>query len=130
MLIKWGSKFETGNDAVDFQHRYFFDLINRIEENLKQSTDEEYKQLLILELAKYADFHFTSEENLAKSLSLTGVGRHHELHTELLDQFTDNSNKLATGEMSYKDFFQFLIEWLVGHTYYEDQQLFKKENDV
>ena len=126
MLIEWGAKFETGNDAVDFQHRYFFDLINRIENNLKHSTDEEYKLQLILELEKYADFHFTSEENIARSLSLTGIREHHELNMELIDQFKKCSNKLVDGEMSYKEFLQFLIEWLVGHTYYEDQRLFKK----
>ena len=78
----------------------------------------------ILELAKYADFHFTSEENIARSLSLPGISKHRELHRELLEQFTNYSTKLVSGEMSYKDFFQFLIEWLVGHTFYEDQELF------
>ena len=111
MILEWGPRYEVGNDAVDFQHRYFIDLIKRIERDLVNSADEEYKYRLIDELRKYAEFHFTSEENVALSLSLTGISNHHELHQELIAQFEQKSSRLKTGEMTYKEFIQFLIEW-------------------
>jgi len=64
MELEWESNFETGNKNVDLQHRYFVDLINRVGKNFKETDDASYTQNLISELRKYADFHFTSEENI------------------------------------------------------------------
>jgi hemerythrin len=125
MQLEWTSDFETGNEAVDFQHHYFIDLLNRIGNIYKNSTDEDYKHKLIIELRKYADFHFTSEENIATSLSLPGVNNHHERHMELLVEFNHCSEELENETKSFDEFFQFLIEWFTGHTYYEDQKFFK-----
>lgn len=30
MDLEWESNYETGNEYVDLQHRYFVDLINRV----------------------------------------------------------------------------------------------------
>ena len=32
MELEWESNYETGNEYVDLQHRYFVDLINRVED--------------------------------------------------------------------------------------------------
>ena len=125
MELEWKSEYETGNEAVDFQHRFFIGLINRIENSFRNSTDENYKSKLIIELRKYADFHFTSEENIATSLSLPGVDSHHERHMELIDEFNLCSEKLEKGTISFDEFHLFLVEWFAGHTYHEDQKLFK-----
>ncbi|MDM8516413.1 bacteriohemerythrin [Desulfobacterales bacterium HSG16] len=125
MKIEWQSDFETGNEAVDLQHRFFVDLINRIGNSFKESTDEDYKRKLIVELKKYAEFHFASEENIAKSLKLPGIANHHERHMELIDEFNDNADELEKGNKSFDDFIQFLTEWFTGHTFYEDQKLFQ-----
>jgi len=36
MELEWESDFETGNEYVDLQHRYFLDLINRIKKTLRK----------------------------------------------------------------------------------------------
>ncbi len=58
MELEWESGFETGNEYVDLQHRYFVDLINRVRINFRETNDAVYKEKLISELRKYADFHF------------------------------------------------------------------------
>ena len=85
MELYWVSEFEIGNEYVDLQHRYFLDLITRIGKNLKETNDDDYIRRLIVELHKYADFHFASEENIAISCGLPGVKNHHQLHLELLE---------------------------------------------
>ncbi len=47
MELKWESGFETGNEYVDLQHRYFVDLINRVEKNFKETDDAAYKEKLV-----------------------------------------------------------------------------------
>ncbi len=125
MELEWKSDFETGNEVVDSQHRYFVDLINRIGDTFRSSTDEDYKHKLIIELKKYADFHFTSEENIAISLSIPGVSTHHDRHMELIAEFNHRSEELEKGTKSIDEFLSFLIDWFSGHTFFEDQKLFK-----
>ena len=91
MGLEWESDFETGNEDVDLQHRYFLDLINRIRKSFSESNDIAYKEKLIIELRKYADFHFTSEENIATFCNLSGVSGHHQRHLELLEEFKHQS---------------------------------------
>jgi len=126
MDLEWQSDFETGNEDVDLQHRYFLDLINRIRKNFKEANDVAYKEKLIIELKKYADFHFTSEENIATSHNLPEViSSHHQRHLELLEEFNHHAEDLANGLKTIDQFLGFLTDWFVGHTIYEDQKLFK-----
>ena len=70
MELYWVSEFEVGNEWVDLQHRYFLDLINRIGKSFKKTNDDDYRRKLIIELHKYAEFHFASEENIAISCGI------------------------------------------------------------
>lgn len=125
MEFEWQSDFETGNEFVDLQHRYFIDLIDRVGANFKNTDDVAYKEKLINELRKYADFHFTSEENIATSCNLPGVSSHHQRHLELLEEFNHHAADLNKGSKTPEDFLEFLTDWLIGHTIYEDKKLFK-----
>ena len=122
MELEWQKDFETGNEYVDLQHRYFVDLIKRVSMNFKESDDDAYKERLINELRKYAEFHFTSEENIATSCKLPGVRGHHERHQELLEEFNHHAADLSNGSLTVNQFLNFLTDWLIGHTLYEDQK--------
>ena len=125
MEFEWQLDFETGNEIVDLQHRYFVDLINRVGKNFKNTDDAAYREKLIIELRKYADFHFTSEENIATSCNLPGVSSHHQRHLELLKEFNHHAADLKKGLKTADEFLEFLTDWLIGHTVYEDKKLFK-----
>ena len=125
MELEWGPDFETGNEYVDLQHRYFVDLINRVGINFRETDDAVYKEKLISELRKYADFHFTSEENIATSCNLPGVSAHHGRHQELLAEFNHLADDLNEGRKTVEEFLSFLTDWLIGHTVYEDKKLFR-----
>lgn len=126
MGLEWDSNYETGNEIVDSQHRYFADLINRVAMSFKETDDDTYREKLISELRKYADFHFTSEENIATSHRLAGVSGHHQRHLELLEEFNHHAADLKKGSQTVDQFMNFLTDWFVGHTVYEDQKLFQK----
>jgi hemerythrin len=127
MGLEWESDFETGNEYVDLQHRYFLDLITRIRKNFEETNDVAYKEKLISELGKYAEFHFASEENIATSHCLPAVlSSHHQRHLELLEEFNHHAENLAKGLKTIDEFLSFLTDWFIGHTIYEDQKLFEK----
>ena len=124
MELEWQSDFETGNEYVDLQHRYFVDLIKRVSINVSETNDAAYKEKLISELRKYADFHFTSEENIATACNLSGVSSHHQRHSELLEEFNHRAEDLNKGLKTVDEFLGFLTDWFIGHTVYEDQKFF------
>ena len=125
MELYWVSEFEIGNEYVDLQHRYFLDLIMRVGKSFKESKDDDYKRRLMIELHKYADFHFTSEENLAISSGLSGVESHHELHLQLLEDLNHFAKDLDKGLKTIDEFLEFITDWFLVHTQHEDRKFFK-----
>ena len=125
MELYWVSEFEIGNEYVDLQHRYFLDLINRIGKNFRETNDGDYKRKLIIELHKYADFHFTSEENIAFSLDLPRIESHRQLHLQLLEELNQNAENLDKGLKTIDEFLEFITDWFLVHTQHEDRKFFK-----
>jgi hemerythrin-like metal-binding protein len=125
MQLYWVSEFEIGNEYVDLQHRYFLDLITRIGKNFKETDDDDYKRKLITELHKYADFHFTSEENIAISCALPGLASHHQLHLKLLEELNQYAENLDAGLKTIDEFLEFITDWFLVHTQHEDRKFFK-----
>lgn len=126
--VNWKKEYSTGNESVDYQHQYFAKLINRISDNLLETNDLEYRKRLLYELTKYAQFHFTSEENIAYSLELKGINKHHERHMELLEEIRHHSKELFVGKYTTEAFVEFLFHWFIGHTIYEDTSFFSEKN--
>jgi hemerythrin len=123
--LEWVKEFEIGNESVDIQHRYFLGLINRIGKTFRESNDKAQKGRLWSELYKYADFHFTSEENLAMSQGVENVDQHHRLHLDLLENLNLYRHDLNSGEKTIDDFLEFITDWFLVHTMHEDRKLFK-----
>ncbi len=87
--------------------------------------DKTLQRNLMAELLKYADFHFTSEENIAFIKKAPKLEEHKQRHKELLSELKDYTRRMYEGQTSPERLFDFLIEWFIGHTIYEDQNLFE-----
>ena len=125
LTLHWKPEMGTGNEAVDLQHQYFTTLINRIALNLTDADDDAFQMQLLDEIKKYADFHFTSEENIATACGKTiGLHEHHERHQELLEELQDHTDDLLKGHYTVENYIHFLHEWFVGHTIREDRIFF------
>lgn len=124
MPIEWYSSLETGNQDIDLQHKFFVNIINRIDANIDDENDKCRSCDLLMELKKYAEFHFCSEENIARHLNLSGLSLHHKKHQDLLDEFSKYEEEIQLGTKSLRDFMKFLNNWFIAHTFYEDQILF------
>ena len=59
-LGEWESGYELGIEDIDLQHHFFFNLINRLSNELLQAKDVQFRLDLINELNAYAKFHFIS----------------------------------------------------------------------
>jgi hemerythrin len=113
--LHWKAAYDTGVEEIDLQHRYFLALINRLRIELDGCDDATYRRRLLDELARYAAFHFISEENLMLKFGYPGYEQQRRLHLELIDQLSWRMQSPSHG-----DLFDFLIGWFVHHTVEED----------
>lgn len=116
--LAWKAEYDTGVEEIDLQHRNFMALINRLSSELAACDDEKYRRRLLDELAKYAAFHFTSEENLMLKFAYSGFERQRMLHLELMDQLSWRMQS-----KTYEGLFEFLVSWFIHHTVEEDHDI-------
>ncbi|MET0109808.1 MAG: hemerythrin family protein [Candidatus Thiodiazotropha sp.] len=121
-LQGWSKKYELGIKEIDLQHQYFFNLINRLAEELEISNDLPYKKSLFNELGLYTHFHFVSEENLMHRSGYAGLQEHKKLHNKLIDGLNKNKLLFEEGHIEAIQVIDFLELWFVSHTVKEDRK--------
>lgn len=115
--LRWDPGIRVGVEEIDLEHQTFVALINQLDEH---RDSPEMKQRILQALAKYAAFHFQSEENIMFAAAYPGIDAHRLLHLALLEHLNIVSHKLRCGEMSYGQALNFLQEWYCNHTSKED----------
>ena len=65
ITLAWDNKFEVGHERIDSEHRIFLSLIRDLSVEAESKAGKPRVERTLNEIYKYADFHFTSEENTA-----------------------------------------------------------------
>ena len=86
MYIHWEKELELGNDLIDTQHRILVLLCRKLDIAIKSNESEQTLRWVMLELRKFTEFHFISEENLMHEIGYPGVDEHSLIHSDLLAQ--------------------------------------------
>ncbi len=126
--IEWSKNFETGIQRIDFEHEVFLELINSLKYAIENNRDDSELFRIIIEIEKYAEFHFISEENFMLRINYPQYKSHQIAHFDLLEQF--NLSKHKSG--AFPEFLEFLYIWFVNHTVLEDKKIkeFVQENNI
>lgn len=130
MAIEWKDEFLTGLEEIDIQHQYFFRLIKRIERFESCALDDRALIMALLELRRYAAYHFASEEHLMEAYSYSGVLEHRKIHQNLADQLQGQIEAAARNSASLAKLKMFLYMWFAGHTTHDDQSFAKHIKDA
>ena len=123
MQMAWDKKYEVGNERIDFEHHIFLDLVTSFSDKIAQGASKEQMLRLLKEIGKYADFHFTSEENMMIDSSYPDMDRHAELHALLIADLHDITGRFSSEHLAAKEVFDFLFQWFALHTSQEDKLL-------
>jgi hemerythrin len=119
----WKEEYNTGIQRIDHQHRYFYQLVHWMLEQLRASEPFELKLRYIDEVMHYGKFHFLSEMNCMKDHGYPGTEAHEELHGKLLKDLNVKVSQLEFGDIDDLEFVVFLQEWFIEHTVKEDKQI-------
>ncbi|MGE5503964.1 MAG: bacteriohemerythrin [Actinomycetota bacterium] len=118
--LLWEEWFEIGHDTIDFEHKVFFSLIHKLECLVEEARPRGEISRTMMEILKYAEFHFTSEENIMLEAGFSNLARHATMHRELLHRLKEDISTYEFGSSDGKDIVEFLFEWLLRHTIAED----------
>lgn len=118
-IINWETKYETGIKRVDFEHKIFLELINSFKIAIDNNRPEDELVRIIIEIEKYAVFHFISEENFMNSIEYPEYKNHQIQHFDLLEKF----NLAKFDKQGFPKFYDFIKEWFINHTIYEDRKI-------
>lgn len=123
MYIHWEKALELNNDLIDTQHRILVLLCRKLDMAIKTKQSEQTIRWVMLELKKFTEFHFVSEENLMHEIGYPAVDDHALIHADLLMQLDMMLAKIAHHKEFPEDLLYFLNKWLAQHVVQDDLKI-------
>jgi len=114
--LNWKKEYSIGVFEIDAEHKIFLKIIKKIYHAFEIGMKEELLIRLMEELYKYADFHFTSEENVMVINKYPDYESHKKMHEELMQTLSNTINFFNVDEVDKTQLVEFLIRWFREHT--------------
>lgn len=123
--LVWHKGYESGNAAVDQEHKQLFTWINRLFEAEMAKLPREEIQLIISGLLGDVADHFSHEELILEKSGYPDWESHRDLHWSLVAKASDLAALYKEGRIGLAEMFHFLAEEVVaGHMLQEDRRFF------
>jgi len=123
MFIHWDNKFETGNALIDAEHKILVMLFKKLDIALKTKLSNETVSRIVVEVKKFAEFHFISEENLMHETNYPGLRSHVAIHSNLISELNLMISRISNQKVLPEEVLRFLNDWLIIHIGEEDQRV-------
>ncbi len=111
----WSSRYETGIDIIDRQHKSLFDAVNKLADSFKAGTSKAAVKESMDFLVKYTVDHFQPEEKIMKDMGYPNMTSHMADHAQLVRKASDLQAKLNEWKPVTMEVTTFLAEWLKHH---------------
>lgn len=119
---EWHDDYLIGIEEIDAQHKRFLKLIKATYELKNASIEDKEVFILLDELAKYALFHFDSEESFMELYSYPKLFIQIEEHNKIKKELQDKVRKIKDHEGDLVELLFFLMKWFAAHTSYIDKE--------
>ena len=119
--IDWSRVPRTGIAIIDGQHRNLVLTVNELTAAVEEGRGGETLRKILSNLRLYAQYHFSTEEQLLSRHSWPGLAehkKHHARFVEALDEF--DFEALLDAPDAAADLLFFLQDWLENHLGTED----------
>ncbi len=126
LRIKWDKSIETGNRAVDVQHKYLIDIINELADGIEQGMTAKTFQKILNLLKYYTLWHFGREEQCMEQYECPAAEANKSAHAVFIETFERFQQEYRQGggaDEIARRMYKVLTEWLVNHIQKIDGQL-------
>jgi hemerythrin len=119
MQFLWDDSYNIGNKKIDAQHRFVFELAEKM---INANTKSELIKYFMM-LYQHIGEHFKEEENLLAEHNHPNYQHHVNCHNKMLDNLVDISNKINNDSWNKTDIERFMYAWATEHILIEDREL-------
>jgi len=123
ILITWNDTYSVGYLEIDNQHKNLVNLINNLYDSFWKGEADDIIKDIIIELIKYTDYHFKTEEKYFEKYNYSDSAEHIEQHKAFVIQVTNffEEYKKGSDTLTY-DVTNFLKDWLLNHIKCSDKK--------
>lgn len=122
----WEDKFSTGDETLDFQHKYLFETFNKLGDAIARDEGAEHISAILGRLRFYSDWHFAKEEECMerhRCPMAQANQRAHENFRELFAAYYDEYAKTGGSRELAIRIHESLSDWLTHHVLAVDSSL-------
>lgn len=136
MLKTWSDDYALGIQAIDEQHKGFFEASHRLYDAILNCKGENVVEESVAFLRDYASRHFRTEEGYMAKHGYPHLQQHKKFHTEFLEVLDGLNDELALFGPSQHladRALEISQEWLINHIIEEDSlyaQYIKDTNNL
>ena len=119
----WNEDYITGVNFIDEQHRYFFNIMNDLDEILDEGVCQDSASKIFFSLVHYAEHFLIQEEIYFKDYHFPGIKEHKELHAAFIKRVirfkTDYSRDM---KHTCQTMMEYLESWFDNHILKYDRE--------
>jgi diguanylate cyclase (GGDEF)-like protein/hemerythrin-like metal-binding protein/PAS domain S-box-containing protein len=125
LKVVWSSKFESGHEGIDAQHKELFDDSNEIFETILSIKTKEEQLESLMKIMDDLKEHFDYEEEVLREIGYPEVNYHAVSHMNLINNAKLFIDKFQKDEVEIIEVLNFIIfEVIADHLYREDRLYF------
>jgi hemerythrin len=122
-IIQWNSNLSVNIDEIDTQHQRLVELINTLNDSMKQGKGKEVLGSIIGSLSDYAVKHFTTEERYFEQFKYPEKTEHSQKHLLFVQRVSEFRKGFENGQIGLSiSVMNFLGDWLKEHIMGSDKK--------
>jgi len=131
-IVEWESKYETGIEAIDIQHKQLVDLTNELF-SACMAEDERLSDIFkdtMSRMVEYVQHHFSTELKFMRKINYPDYHNHKTMHDTLIqDILSAAKDSKEDKKFVPNHFVRTLKDWVFSHiaVYDKDYALYVKD---
>ena len=122
-LMEWNDSLSVKVTEIDKQHQNLLNLINNLNDAMKEGKSKEVLKDIIEGLLEYSANHFTAEEKYFDQFHYPKGTAHKKEHTKFVTDIMEFKKGFDDGKLTLSlDVMNFLKDWLSNHIKGSDKQ--------
>jgi len=122
-LINWDNSLSVNVAELDAQHQKLVQLINNLNDAMKQGKGKEVVGNVLNELINYTALHFKTEEKYFDEFDFPEMASHINEHSELVKKVLSFRDDYQSGRLGLSiELMNFLVGWLKNHIMVSDKK--------
>ena len=121
--ILWNDSFLINYRDIDSQHKRLVDMINDLDDAMRQGKGKEALAKILTGLVVYTRTHFETEEKYLTELDYPGLREQKREHAGFVMKISDFKNDFQSGQLGLSiKVMDFLSNWITHHIKHLDKQ--------